>query len=127
MQIQQALINHCEELRYRFAVLDGPAPSADSMADVQALRQRYDTKYAAVYHPWLLIPDAMPDNLASIQQVAIPPAGHVLGIYARTDIERGANGALREYRLTAFAPLCTSSIAASARCACTSTCSAAPI
>jgi phage tail sheath protein FI len=91
--IQQALINHCEELRYRFAVLDGPAPEADEIADVQALRQRYDTKYAAVYHPWLLIPDPMPGNLATIQQVAIPPAGHVLGIYARTDVERGVHKA----------------------------------
>jgi phage tail sheath protein FI len=92
-QIQQALVNHCEELRYRFAVLDGPAPEADSMADVQALRQRYDTKYAALYHPWLLVPDAMPENLAAIRQVPIPPAGHVLGVYARTDIERGVHKA----------------------------------
>ena len=27
--VQQALINHCEELRYRFAVLDGPPPPTD--------------------------------------------------------------------------------------------------
>jgi phage tail sheath protein FI len=92
-QIQQALINHCEELRYRFAVLDGPAPEADRITDAQELRQRYDTKYAAIYHPWLLIPDPMPGNLATIQQVAIPAAGHVLGIYARTDVERGVHKA----------------------------------
>jgi phage tail sheath protein FI len=92
-QVQQALINHCEEMRYRFAVLDGPPPPADAMADVLALRQRYDTKYAAVYHPWLLIPDPMPDNLAAILQVPIPPAGHVLGVYARTDVERGVHKA----------------------------------
>ena len=91
--VQQALINHCEELRYRFAVLDGPPPPADQMADVQALRQSYDSKYAAIYHPWLLIPDAMPDNLAAIAQVPIPPAGHVMGVYARTDIERGVHKA----------------------------------
>jgi hypothetical protein len=93
VQVQQALINHCEELRYRFAVLDGPPPPADAMADVQALRQSYDSKYAAIYHPWLLIPDAMPDNLATIRQVPIPPSGHVMGIYARTDIERGVHKA----------------------------------
>jgi phage tail sheath protein FI len=80
-------------MRYRFAVLDGPPPPADAMADVLALRQRYDTKYAAVYHPWLLIPDPMPDNLAAILQVPIPPAGHVLGVYARTDVERGVHKA----------------------------------
>ncbi|MDO9712907.1 phage tail sheath C-terminal domain-containing protein [Paracraurococcus lichenis] len=92
-QIQQALVNHCEELRYRFAVLDGPSPPGDSMADVQALRQRYDTKYAAIYHPWLMLPDPLPENLADIRQVPIPPAGHVLGIYARTDVERGVHKA----------------------------------
>jgi phage tail sheath protein FI len=63
------------------------------MADIQALRQQYDTKYAVVYHLWLLVPDAMPGNLATIQQVAIPPSGHVLAVYARTDIERGVHKA----------------------------------
>jgi uncharacterized protein len=91
--VQQALINHCEELRYRFAVLDGPRPPADAIADVQALRQSYDSKYAAIYHPWLLIPDPLPDNFASIAQVPIPPAGHVMGVYARTDNERGVHKA----------------------------------
>jgi hypothetical protein len=92
-QVQQALINHCEEMRYRFAVLDGPAPLNDALADVQALRQRYDTKYAALYYPWLTIPDPMPGNLAAVAQVAVPPSGHIIGIYARTDIERGVHKA----------------------------------
>jgi phage tail sheath protein FI len=91
--IQQALIAHCEEQRYRFAVLDGPAPLNDAIADIQALRQRYDTKYAAVYYPWLTIPDPMPGNLAAIAQYPIPPSGHVMGVYARTDIDRGVHKA----------------------------------
>jgi phage tail sheath protein FI len=91
--VQQALIDHCEQMRFRFAVLDGPTPPADAIADVQALRQRYDTRYAAIYHPWLTIPDPMPDNLASVAQVPVPPSGHVMGVYARTDIERGVHKA----------------------------------
>lgn len=91
--IQQALVNHCEEMRYRFAVLDGPAPPDDAIADVQVLRQNYDTKYAALYYPWLTIPDPLPDNLSSIAQVPIPPAGHVVGTYARVDIDRGVHKA----------------------------------
>jgi phage tail sheath protein FI len=91
--IQQALITHCEDMRYRFAVLDGPAPVDDAIADVQAFRQRYDTKYAALYYPWLTIPDPMPTNLAAVAQFPVPPSGHVIGVYARTDDERGVHKA----------------------------------
>lgn len=91
--LQQALIDHCEALRYRFAVLDGPAPSNDTLFDVQTQRQQFDSKYAALYHPWLSISDPLPDNLANIQQVALPPSGHMLGVYARTDVERGVHKA----------------------------------
>jgi uncharacterized protein len=91
--LQSAIISHCENLRYCFAVLDGPAPPADSIPDVQNQRQQYDTKYAALYYPWLLIDDPYPSNLQDIHSVAIPPSGHVAGIYARTDVERGVHKA----------------------------------
>ena len=97
--IQGALIDFCENNRYCFAVLDGPVPpqvwlsSNDSLADVQNQRQQFDTKYAALYHPWLLIEDPFPMNLAKISNYPIPPTGHVLGVYARTDIDRGVHKA----------------------------------
>jgi phage tail sheath protein FI len=93
VQMQNALINHCELMRYRFAVLDARRPPNDTLADVQNQRQQFDTKYAALYHPWLLIPDPYPVNLAQIQDYPIPPSGHTVGIYARTDIERGVHKA----------------------------------
>src|SRR5437879_7212438 len=55
--MQGALIDHCNLMRYRFAVLDGPSPPTDALTDVQTQRQQFDSKYAALYHPWLLIPD----------------------------------------------------------------------
>lgn len=91
--VQNQLIIHCENLRYRFAVLDGPAPPGDGIAEVEAQRQQYDTKYAALYYPWATIPDPFPTNLASIAEFPIPPSGHMLGVYARTDIERGVHKA----------------------------------
>jgi phage tail sheath protein FI len=91
--VQQALIDHCEEDRYRFSVLDAQGPNRDSLNDVQNQRQQFDTRYASFYHPWLTIPEPMPENLINIRQVAIPPSGHMLGIYARTDIERGVHKA----------------------------------
>jgi phage tail sheath protein FI len=92
-QMQGALIAHCELMRYRFAVLDGSQPPADSLADIQAQRQQFDTKYAALYHPWLLIPHPYPPAPGAAPDYAIPPAGHVVGVYARTDIERGVHKA----------------------------------
>lgn len=91
--LQDALISHCERMRYRFAVLDGPPPPSDSLEDVRNLRQQFDTKYAAVYHPWLLIPEPFPVNLTNVPDYPIPPSGHVLGVYARTDIDRGVHKA----------------------------------
>jgi uncharacterized protein len=91
--IQNALINHCELMRYRFAALDGSPPPGDTIADVQAQRSQYDTKYAALYHPWLLIPSKYPLVAGAVEEYAIPPSGHMLGIYARTDIERGVHKA----------------------------------
>jgi Bacteriophage tail sheath protein len=92
-QMQGDLITHCELMRYRFAVLDGKQPPGDALADVQNQRQQFDTKYAALYHPWLLVPDPFPASSARIPDYAIPPSGHTVGIYARTDIERGVHKA----------------------------------
>src|SRR5262249_35735907 len=91
--VQQGLIDQCEEMRYRFAVLDAHGPDKDTLGDVQAQRQQFDTKYAAFYPPWLTIPDPFPTNLAAIGQFPIAPSGHVLGIYARVDDERGVHKA----------------------------------
>jgi phage tail sheath protein FI len=90
--IHGALIAHCENSLYRFAVLD-PARSDASLADIQAQRQAFDSKYAALYYPWLTIPDPMPVNLAAIGQFPLPPSGHITGIYARVDDQRGVHKA----------------------------------
>jgi phage tail sheath protein FI len=93
-QVQQALVTHCEEMRYRFAILDGPPPPADAIADVIAQRQQFDTKYAALYHPWLLVPHPYPPfPTTSVIEYPVPPSGHMAGIYARVDVERGVHKA----------------------------------
>jgi phage tail sheath protein FI len=86
--IQSALIDFCETSKYVFAVLDARYPDS-SIADIQAQRQTFDSKYAALYFPWLTIPDPMPVNLALTPDFALPPSGHVLGVYARVDNSRG--------------------------------------
>ncbi len=81
--VQQALITHCELLKYRFAVLDGQQNTWD-VAAIETHRNSYDTKYAGYYAPWLETTD-----LATGRPMAVPPSGHVLGICARVDNERG--------------------------------------
>jgi phage tail sheath protein FI len=91
--VQQAAIDHCELMRYRFAVLDSLPEPTDTISDAQGQRQQFDSKYAALYYPWLTIPDPFPTNLADVHDYPIPPAGHMLGVYARTDIDRGVHKA----------------------------------
>jgi hypothetical protein len=91
-EIQAGAIAHCENMRYRFAILDARAAEA-SIADVRQQRQQFDSKYAALYYPWLTVPDPMPANLANIGTFALPPSGHVLGLIARVDNERGVHKA----------------------------------
>jgi hypothetical protein len=82
--VQKALVNHCEKMRYRFAVIETPVGS--NLREAQAWRQNFDTTRAAIYYPWLCIADRYGERGDILK---IPPSGHVLGIYARTDVERG--------------------------------------
>lgn len=86
--VQNALINHCTLMRYRFAVLDSQ-PNA-RLSDIQTQRQQYDTTYGAVYYPWLVIRDAFGRRDDTLN---IPPSGHVAGVYARSDVQRGVHKA----------------------------------
>jgi uncharacterized protein len=87
--VQGALITHCETLKYRFAILD-PAPHggtgdvAATLADIQAQRNQFDTKYAAIYYPRVTVLDPL-----TSQDITVPPSGHMAGIYAYVDQTRG--------------------------------------
>ncbi len=85
--VQMAIVAHCENLKDRFAVLDVPENS-QSVSDVQAHRNIFDTSYAALYHPWLKIYDSLEKR-----ETFIPPSGSVMGIFSRSDKERGVHKA----------------------------------
>jgi Bacteriophage tail sheath protein len=94
--VQNAVLAHCELMRYRFGVLDsvrGSDPNGATLDQVQTQRSLYDSKYGALYYPWLVIDDPFPQNPAIAEPVKIPPSGHMIGIYARTDVERGVHKA----------------------------------
>jgi phage tail sheath protein FI len=81
--ITDPLVNQCENLKDRFAILQAPPGAAPATLAVPR-----DTKYAGFYYPWIEIRHA---RLGI--PVLIPPGGHVAGIYARSDIERGVHKA----------------------------------
>jgi phage tail sheath protein FI len=83
IDIFNAIIDHCEILRFRFATIDcdRPPTEPDTLDPRTTIR---DTEYAGFYAPWIWISDP----LTGARRV-VPPGGHVLGVYARVDTERG--------------------------------------
>lgn len=83
--VQGALIGQCELRKDRFAILDPSNTGPETMNDIQSQRSAFDTHYAAIYYPRLLIFDP----LSQSEAFPCPPSGHVAGIYARVDDTRG--------------------------------------
>ena len=81
--IVQKVITHCENNRYRFAVIDSP-PSVADPSNLDPRSSLDDTKYAAFYYPWIVVSDPRSGN-----RIKVPPSGSVCGIYALTDNTRG--------------------------------------
>jgi hypothetical protein len=88
--IEGQLIAHAEAVRaYRIAVLD--AEPQLTPGDVRDSRARIDSKYAALYYPWVIVsnPLATPGRDDIPKEISLPPSGFVTGIYARNDTQRG--------------------------------------
>ena len=88
--VQEAMIAHCQSMKYRFAVLDTP-PGLNAQ---QAMEWRnyvnFDSSYAAMYYPWIEIADFSGNGSTS---KLVPPSGHMVGVYNRSDAERGVHKA----------------------------------
>ena len=100
--VQASLIQHCELLKDRFAILD--PPDGEDIDGIGTFRQVFDTQYAALYYPWCVTADLTPNALPG-SDVHVPPSGLMAGIYADTDINRGvhkapANVVIRGINLT---------------------------
>jgi phage tail sheath protein FI len=80
--IVDAIVTHCENMRFRFAVIDSPK-GRNNPSELNPRNDR-DTSYAAFYYPWIVTLDPVTGA-----RKLVPPGGHTLGVYARTDTERG--------------------------------------
>jgi hypothetical protein len=81
--VQTAMLNHCEMMKDRFAVLDSPMGlNVQEMIAWRKEKMNFDSKYGALYYPWIKVDGRL-----------VPPSGHIAGVYARVDGERGIHKA----------------------------------
>ncbi|MEQ1565962.1 MAG: phage tail sheath C-terminal domain-containing protein [Myxococcota bacterium] len=102
---QKELLEHCEIRKDRFAIVDGPIVSTGDV-DIPASQKGY----GAMYVPWVKItkpswfvgkaPEPSIRGLmrrklipCEKNEVYVPPSGHVTGVFARVDGERGVHKA----------------------------------
>ena len=102
--IRDQLVTHCAQTGDRFAILDG-TPTAENLNDLTTIpaadpkgKMPKRTDLAAWYFPWIKVFDPA-TKLQNIQNpndsglLEVPPSGHIAGIYARVDTERGVHKA----------------------------------
>jgi uncharacterized protein len=87
--VQTAILDHCEGsyLQDRFAILDGRQTTTLTKAGIQGGVR--DSSYGAIYYPWIDVGEK--DDKDKV--VYVPPSGHIAGVYARVDAERGVHKA----------------------------------
>lgn len=96
LAVREDVISHCQSTEDRFAIFDGPNFTADL---TQLTRPSTETgglqppvtNLAAWYYPWVNVFDPATQllNPEGDGSLAVPPSGHVAGIYARVDTVRG--------------------------------------
>jgi phage tail sheath protein FI len=80
------------------AILDAPLADDEALEvlNFSNIEANFDTSYAALYYPWVIVRDPKQNNA----RVALPPSGFIQGVYAQVGATRGfhyapANVALR--------------------------------
>ncbi len=84
--VVQAGLDYCEGRKDLGYVVDPPAGSSPQA--VKLFREGFDSSFGFLYYPWIVVNDPL-----TLAPKTVPPAGHMAGIYARTDAERGVHKA----------------------------------
>jgi phage tail sheath protein FI len=82
-RIQDVMVDVCENLRDRFAILD--CPQTRNVELVQRWRRRTESSFCAYYWPWLRM--SGPTGNTRL----LPPSGIMAGLYAQRDTEGGVH------------------------------------
>src|SRR5207253_9987401 len=93
-----AIVARCAKKGDRFAILDSPeiVSGLNKLTDIApdgVMPQRTDV--AAWYFPWIKVFDPVAKALDpnSDGAINVPPSGHIAGVYARVDTQRGVHKA----------------------------------
>jgi uncharacterized protein len=89
------IITQCDLLKDRFAILDVER-NQGQVEEIQGLLPRRSS-YAAIYYPWIRML-----NPLTRDTLLVPPSGHIAGVYAWTDVNRGVHKAPANYELQAI-------------------------
>ena len=103
------IVTHCQQRTGdRFAIFDSPLDVVDDDGNLDLIKLNPPTEnddeenvfpdnstYAAFYFPWIEVSDpvAKSQDSSSNGRIYVPPSGHMAGIYARTDVDRGVHKA----------------------------------
>lgn len=94
--IQDKLVSHCQNMEDRIAILDCARDITDDNLVISTdnsgiWRPAANPKgYGAFYFPWIEVADPLQP---AGTRIAVPPSGHLAGIYARSDGQRGVHKA----------------------------------
>jgi phage tail sheath protein FI len=86
--VQRAVVDYCERHKTCVAILD--VPKGFDVDQALDWRARFDSKYGALYYPWLRVQDT--SGPAGATRL-VPPCGHVAGLTAQVDEESGVHRA----------------------------------
>ena len=85
LAVQKAMVEHCEKLHDRFAILD--AMPGHVLQEAIEWRRHFDSSHAAFYFPWIKVRRG--DEVLD----PVPPSGHIAGSFARADDIEGVHRA----------------------------------
>lgn len=85
--VQASMIAHCQNHGDRMAILDPPPGLSSQQVGKWRTDMMYDSKFAAMYYPWLKVSNPVGSN--GSKKILVPPSGHMAGIWARNDQTRG--------------------------------------
>ena len=100
--MQKTILEHCELLGDRFAILDA---GNQSITEIQQQQQHLLSISGALYAPWLKVSplEEATDNKQQVtgktQLLEVPPCGHIAGVYARSDRAAGVHQSPANYVL----------------------------
>jgi len=91
--VQQAMLDHAQNMGDRVAILDAPPDmNPQRIRDWRMKEVNYDSKYAALYYPWVKVANPL-SNGSGPSSIYVPPSGHMAGIWSRNDEQRGVHKA----------------------------------